>query len=327
LVRALASALGVLVLAALAFLVAAATSPRPPVPASPTAAFADRVVGVSPELAVRLGPSGTNVIDLAVGDDALYTLDVVENSVRAFGLDAREQPPLPDTLVARTGAPIIGTSRRLAQPVAIQYFGGGLTIVDNARALVQVGRDRNLSLRTPQSSATWGELGALGTDLSAHLFVLDTAARRLLDYAIQNQRLEDPPRLLLERASAPDLAFDHTTEVVGLDDSVYLRFEDGTVRRFDTQGNAQTFTLLPPDGRVPLVAGITADRMGGLYLADAANGRVLHTTADGAYVRELRHPALAGLRQLKSSLDGRRLYGLVTSGILTFDVPDADPGD
>jgi hypothetical protein len=60
-----------------------------------------------------------------------------------------------------------------------------------------------------------------------------------------------------------------------------------------------------------------------------ANARVLHTAADGAYRRELRDPALAGLRQLKSSVDGPPLYGLVASGVLTLDVPadDADPGD
>jgi hypothetical protein len=99
------------------------------------------------------------------------------------------------------------------------------------------------------------------------------------------------------------------------------------VRRFDAQGAELDFAPQSPDGRRPAFAGITPDRGGGLYLADAANARILHLTAEGEYTRELRHPALAGLRQLKSSVDGRRLYGLVASGVLAFDVPNADPGD
>jgi hypothetical protein len=36
----------------------------------------------------------------------------------------------------------------------------------------------------------------------------------------------------------------------------------------------------------------------------------------------LRDPALGGVRQLQSSPDGRRLYGLVASGVLVFDLPE-----
>ena len=30
---------------------------------------------------------------------------------------------------------------------------------------------------------------------------------------------------------------------------------------------------------------------------------------------------LAGLRQIQSSLDGQRIYGLVAAGVLVFDLP------
>ena len=49
---------------------------------------------------------------------------------------------------------------------------------------------------------------------------------------------------------------------------------------------------------------------------------LLHTTADGAILEQFRDPALAGLRQIQSSLDGRRLYGLVAAGVLMFDLPE-----
>jgi hypothetical protein len=89
------------------------------------------------------------------------------------------------------------------------------------------------------------------------------------------------------------------------------------------------------------VQGIASDRAGGVYLADPTHARILHTTAEGAFIRQLRDPALGGVRQIQTSPDGRRLYGLVTAGVLVFDLPadslaspilwaattdDADPG-
>ena len=76
----------------------------------------DRVVRVNPAMAVRLGPSGGNVVDLAVGDDTLYTLDVVEATVRAFRLDGRDQQPTPDTLLVRSRRADRLGQRRLAAP-------------------------------------------------------------------------------------------------------------------------------------------------------------------------------------------------------------------
>jgi hypothetical protein len=287
----------------------------------------DRVYPVVPAMAVRLGPSGGNVVDLAVGDDALYTLDVVESTVRAFALDGRDQQPTPDTLLVRAGAPIGPGPRRMANPVAIQYIGGGrpdlgsLTIVDQARSVIQVGHDRSLTPRPLQTSASWRELGALGASSDGHFYVLDSGAHRLLDYPLQSQRLVDPPRVVLDDAQAPGLAFDRAVEIVGQQNSVYVRTDDGMLRRFDSQGDEEPVVVRPPDGRQPVVSGIASDRAGGLYLADPGHSRILHTTADGALVRQLRDPALAGVRQIKSSVDGRRLYGLVAAGVLVFDVP------
>jgi hypothetical protein len=289
-----------------------------------------RVFFVSPAMAVRLGPAGGNVIDLAVGADGLYTLDVNELSVRKFALDGRDQLPNPDTLVTRAGAPITASSRRLGSPIAIQYVGpsggdsagnGGLMIVDDARTVVQVSRARELNARPLQSSTGWRELGAMGADAGTHLYLLDSGTRQLLEYGLQNQRVVDPPRLVLDSASAPGLAFEHVVQVVGLQDRVFARMEDGTLRAFDATGSELGFEVRPPDGRSPSIVGMTSDRAGGLYLADGANARVLHTAADGSLLRQLRDPALAGVRQIHSSLDGRHLYGLVASGVLVFDLP------
>jgi len=287
----------------------------------------DRVVPVSPVMAVQLGQSGGNIVDLAVGDDTLYTLDVVEATVRAFPLEGRDLQPTPDTLLVQAGARVGGGARPLATPVAIQYLSGPrpelgvLAIVDQARAVVQVGHDRALSPRAVPSSASWRELGALGADTEGRMYVLDSGSRRLLEYPSVAQRVLDPPRLLLDDTSAPGLAFDKAAEIVGQQDDVYLRMDDGTLRHFDAQGQERAFVVRTPDARPPTVSAVTPDRSGGLYLADSAHARVLQTTADGTVLRQLRDPVLAGVRQIRSSLDGRRLYGLVTSGVVVFDLP------
>lgn len=287
----------------------------------------DRVEPVTPAMAARLGPSGVNVVDLAVGDDAVYTLDVVEGSVRAFRLDARDQPPTPDTLVARAGTPIGPAGRLLAMPVAIEFLGGAgptrgvLTIVDQARSIVQVAHDRALSIRLLPGSAAWRELGALGSDPAGDLYVLDSGQRRLMEYAFASQLPADPPVVVLDDTSQPGLPFDRVSKIVGDPQAVILRMDDGTLHRFDAEGNRQQIVVLPPDGRQSPVAAFTGDRAGGLYLADPAHARILHTRADGTFVRQFRDPALAGVREIQSSPDGQRLYGLVATGVLVFDVP------
>ena len=287
----------------------------------------DRVYAVSPAMAVRLGPAGGNVVDLAIGEDALYTLDVVEASVRAFALDAVDQQPTPDTLIARTGTPIGTGGRRLATPVAIRYLTGvspapgGLTIIDQARSVVQVARDGALSVRSLPGSADWLELGALASDDHGSLYVLDSGARRLLQYAHLSQRAADPPLVRLDSGTHADLALERAAELVADQDSVYLRLDDGTVRRFDAQGNEEQLFVRPPDNRATAAAAIAPDHAGGLYLADPAHARIVEASFDGGFVRQFTDPALAGLRQIQSSTDGRRLYGLVASGVLVFDVP------
>ena len=287
----------------------------------------DRVVPVAPVMAVRLGPSGVNVVDLAVGDDAVYTLDVVEGSVRAFRPDARDQSPTPETLVARAGTPIGPGDRQLAMPVAIEFLsgagptGGVLTIVDQARTVVQVAHDRTLSVRPLPGSAVWGELGALGSDAAGNLYVLDSGARRLMEYPSGKPRAADSPLVLLDAASQPGLAFDRVSRILGGPDAFILRMDDGSLHRFDPDGTHDLIEVWPSDGRQGPIAAITSDRAGGLFLADPAHARILHTRADGSLVRQFRDPALAGVREVQSSPDGQRLYGLVASGVLVFDIP------
>lgn len=290
----------------------------------------DRAVPITVRTAVRLGPSGVNVVDLAVGD-ALYTLDVGEGTVRAFSLDALDAAPTPDTIVARAGAPI-ERGRALAAPVAIRYLAedaahGALTIIDQARNLVSVGPDRVLTARPFSSSLAWAELGALGGDGSPNLFVVDSGSRRLLSYPTRATTPVDAPRLVIDGAAAPNFAFEHAAEIIGDGTTQFVRLDDGSIHRVDASGEDTVLDVRSPDARPTRIVGMASDRAGGLFLVDAANGRVLETDADGALIRQLRNPSFAGVRQIQSTLDGRRLYGLVASGVLVFEVPATVPGE
>jgi hypothetical protein len=313
--------LGLILLAMMA-LATLAIIPQP-------AASATRVNSVTPRMAIRLGPSSANVADMAVGDNGLYTLDVAEGAVRAFTLDGVEQRPTPQTLLARSGASVNGIGRELALPVAIEYLPGpanapgSLAIVDQLRAVVQVGTDRRLSARALPTSDSWQALGALGSGAAGEFLFLDSGARKLLAYPPENRAVSDTPRLLLDAASAPRLPWERVAQVVSAGESLVMRLDNGSVRRLDSGGADHVLALHAPDA-APVMSGTSAmapDRAGGLYLADPTNARVVQTDLNGTVLRELRAPELAGVRAMDVSLDGQRLYALIDSGVLVVDIP------
>lgn len=308
--------LGLLLLGLVA-IAALALSPRVGLPA-------DRTDALTPRLAVRLGASAQNVVDLAAGDTSLYTLDVVEGTVRAYALDGSDQQPGPETLLARAGTPVSGAADGLAQPVAIEYLPGtpgSLVVIDQARNVVQLGQDGQLSRRYIPSSSAWRELGALGSGPAGELLFLDSRAHQLLAYPTSNQLIADAPRLVLDDATAPRLSFERIAQVVAAPQALLVRLDDGSVHRLSAAGADQPLALPAVDGQSGAVSAIAEDGAGGVFLADPLDARVVQTTVDGTLVRELRSPALAGVRAIATSVDGRRLYALVASGVLVADIP------
>jgi hypothetical protein len=309
-----------LLLLGLVGLAALAIAPR-------TGVAVDRVDALSPRMAVRLGSAAANVVDLAVGDGALYTLDVVEGAVRGYALDGLEQQPAPETVLARAGTSLSGSPRPLAQPVAIEYLpgetgsGGSLAIVDQSRALVQLTEEGSLSARDVPTSAAWQELGALGAGATGELLFLDSRAHQLLAYPVEREALVDPPRLIFNDANAPPFGFERIAQVLGAPDSFVVRMDDGSVHRVAPSGTDQSLVLPPVGGRSTPISAIASDRAGGVFLADPLDARVVQTTLDGMTLRQLRSPALAGVRAIDVSLDGRRLYALVATGVLVADIP------
>ena len=276
---------------------------------------------VAPRRLVSLGNQVSNVVDLAVSRDAVYTLDVAEGAVRGFELSADDQLPTPDTLVLGRGTPVGG--RRLDAPVAIEYVQGGgasgLVVVDRARGVVQVQRGTT-TLRPLASSRGWQRLASLASDEQGNLYVVDSQARQLLVYPGAAEGLVDPPRVALDAdASVP---LEHALSLLPLDD-FFVLLDDGRVARFDRQGQPRPFELNAPGGRVGPIASLAHDGSGGLYLADPEHERVVQTTVDGGFVRQLRGSSLAGLRALHPGMDYQYLYGLAADGIIDLALPMA----
>jgi hypothetical protein len=323
--RWLTSLLGLVLLAAVAvgaFKMSNEPSGQVAVAAPQMLQLVERIDRVSPQMAVRLGPSATNVVDLAVGDNALYTLDVGESAVRVFALDGVDQQPTPDTVIAAAGTPLDARGQRLGVPVAIEYVDGALAVVDQSRSVIQIDHDRRLSLRSLPASATWLAVSALGADASGHLLFVDSAARRVLQYPALGQGLVDAPRVVLDPSIAPSIDFARLAEIVSADGVLIVRLDDGRLLRLAPDGSSAPLDISSVHGEQVLAGCIASDRNGGIYVADPANARILQVTAGGSILRELRDPALGGVRRIESSRDGRNVYGLVASGVLVFDTPD-----
>src|SRR5262249_32251434 len=116
--------------------------------------------------------------------------------------------------------------------------------------------------------------------------------------------------------------FEHVAQIVGADANLVMGLlDDGRIHRFGADGSDEAVELRPVDGRPSAIRSMATDRSGGLFLADPTNARVLQITLDGSVVRELRDPTLGGVRQIQTSSDGSRLFALVATGILVFDIP------
>ncbi len=309
--RWLMSLLGVVLLALVTVAVLIAVKPRPAAP--------QRIDDIRPAMAVRLGAAAANVADLAVGNGALYTLDVAEGAVHAFALGATEQQSTPQTVAARAGMPIDSAGRRLATPVAIEYLpnASNLVIIDQSRTVVSLGQDERMTTSPVVDSEGWQALGALGSDDAGAFYFLDSTARQLLRYS----SLDASPSTVADAATEPTLAFQRVAQVMGVGSAAFLRLDNGTLRLIDASGADQPFDVPPVEGRQARIGAMAFDAAGTLFLADGANGRILQMTPSGEVLRQLRSSALAGVRAIGVTPDARQVYCLVASGILLFDIP------
>jgi hypothetical protein len=102
-----------------------------------------------------------------------------------------------------------------------------------------------------------------------------------------------------------------------------VRFQDGSIQRFATNGSALPFSLRVDDGDPVQATAIAPDRAGGLYVAEPAKRRVLHVSADGRLLQQIRfdRQALDEVRSLETSMDGAHVYALSGTALWELDVP------
>jgi hypothetical protein len=298
----------------------------------------DRVYTVEPSVLVHLGAASRDVSDIVMGGGNVYLLHLAEGSVRRFDSRTTNQRLEAGTVVAQRGA-VVG-ARRLDTPVAMTWVSGeqgeagALTIVDQARGVVQVSPGGRPVRKRLAGAAEWKRLNALASAGST-LYLLDGDAGQLLAYPNATEGVSEcsaktcPPlkseggSQVLDFRGIPTLPTSRAVEVLPLDD-FYLRLDDGSVRRLDWQGHELPFSVRPPDASLGAVSAMASDGRGGLYLADPVQERILHVTAEGRLLRQLRSTspsALSVVRSIKVGAGEQSLLSLGDSGILSIPLP------
>lgn len=278
---------------------------------------ADRAYTVPPSVVVHLGDAGPRMADLVATADSLLMLDSQQGVVRGFDASGRDQPFGSGRVVLRAGETVSGG--RLDTPVALAGdANGAIAVVDRSRALWIGPTPERVSRRSLSGAGQWKSLESIGLQ-GGQLLTLDAASRLLAVY---------PPSgggpTMIGAATAPSVPFERAIEVVATDADLFVRTAEGAIHRMDHTGHAREFRVSPPDGPLGAVTGLATDRRGGLYLAEAGTGRIVHTTAEGRFIRQLRPTERAGqspLRALQTSPRGDRLFYADSSAVLSVALP------
>jgi hypothetical protein len=127
---------------------------------------------------------------------------------------------------------------------------------------------------------------------------------------------DSEPSLVLEGQSG--LA---DATALAVDGDVYIGMEEGEVRRFRS-GRPAAFELggidEPVDGAVDIAVLAPADEV---YIADAANKRVVVASREGRFKRQLVSAAFADLRAIAIDAAASQLYVVTGNTLLTAPLP------
>lgn len=288
---------------------------------------ADRAYEVRPTIVVMAGERAPGIAELAIGPDVLFALDLPRGEVRQFSLNRAAQRWEDGQVVATRGTN--AGDGTLEAPIAMTWLRGGgegLAVIDQAGKVALFTPRGGLRLAPSRTGPAWQSVSAVAPT-ERGLSVLDGQAGAYHVYPVGPLGPAAAPALSLTASQAPELSRVPAVEMVPLSD-LYLRTAQGEVVRLDPQGNRRPFGPKIPGGNLGPVASIAPDGAGGLYLADPANGRIVHVAGDGRFVRQLRAAegqSLAGVRSLQTSADGRRIVGMVGSDLVSIAVPAEVP--
>jgi hypothetical protein len=244
-----------------------------------------------------------------VAGDVAFFLDAANGRV----IEASLAPGGPAPRVAlREGDEIGGAAAARIERIAWAPGLNALLALDAERRLYAIppgGEPRPLALR---DAAEWRSAGAIAT-YEGNLYVLDAAGGAVWRYVPTEGGFDSERQSVL---AASDLSA--ASDLVAAGD-VYL-LDGDRVRRFNS-GQELTFPLAGIDRPLASPAGLAVDlAKGEVYIADRGNRRIVVTTLDGVFLRQLTSPSFTDLRDVAAD-PGGRLF--VLNGDALLELPAA----
>lgn len=268
---------------------------------------------------------------MLVHADDVYILDEGTQQLHGYLLDevSRFQQPA-------AGATLLGPESRLGG-VSVEQLkdfvwmeaGGGressnLLILVNEGTLLQLDALRGFTSISVADSELWVDPRLIG-GYNGHLYVLDAREDRILKYAPTENTYDYSPTdyFLAETRVELDSAVD-----MAIDGYIYVLLADGSIVKF-SGGLQEAFSVQGLDDREleNPTAIFASPQTEYIYVADAANERIVQLTKEGAFVRQFRPSrdsidAFQDLHDLSVNEETGELFVLTSEALSLALIPE-----
>lgn len=283
-----------------------------------------------------LGGADSQPDHLVIEGSRVYVGDTGKDRVLRYGLDEVSglAPETSGGVVVERGqtlsdGQVVGELVDMAWAEAGgERRNSGLLILDSNRNLLEL--DNATGVR-PLAFANREQLSAprVMKGYNGNLYMLDSGLGKILRYRPSTDGYSNAPEPYLENDATLDLS---RAVDMAIDGNIWVLYSDGTVQTF-FEGRQQPFVLEPPPdtpiaGAQALFTGAEAGDAEGLYIVDAANGRILQYDKAGKYVRQFRsvdkidQEKLRKLRDLEVDEINRTFFILASDGLYKTDIPE-----
>jgi hypothetical protein len=191
---------------------------------------------------------------------------------------------------------------------------GRLLLIDADRKLFEMrpgSRPQPLALRR---TSTWASVGGLET-YGGNLYVLDPVGSQIHRYLPAAEGFDSEPTALLARET-------NLTQSLGfaVAGDIFVYYRDGKVGRF-SGGSSASFNLGGIDRPIAAASDLEVFSPGEeVYIADSGNKRIVVTSKDGVFRRQLVSNAITDLSAITIDSTGVQLYVMAGDTLLTAPV-------
>ena len=254
-----------------------------------------------------------SVSNLIIAGGTAYMLDSKGGRILSTTIGASGPP----AIVYQDGDSYRGTTAKRPVYMTWESQNGRILVLDADRKLFAVRSGGDTPEPLPlRRSGTWASVAGLAA-YDGNLYVLDPKGKQIYRYLPAAAGFDSEPTPAL--TGAPDIS---DAQGLTVDGDIFVIGRDGQVRRF--KGNTEAgFPLSsldrPLKGSVSGIAVLSpADEV---YVADSGNKRIVVTTRDGVFKRQLVSNAFTDLRAISVDPATSQLYVVVGDALLSAPLP------